>query len=98
MTTEWQSLNLALATRKSNGCMLNKNLEQQAQAIFKYWFVDFEPFGNNMPDNWTMGIINDLAEEIICGKTPSTKIKEYYGSDIPFITIPDMHGNTVSGK
>lgn len=73
---------------------INKNLEQQAQAIFKYWFVDFEPFGNNMPDNWTMGIINDLAEEIICGKTPSTKIKEYYGSDIPFITIPDMHGNT----
>lgn len=94
MTTEWQSLNLALATRKSYGCMLNKNLEQQAQAIFKYLFVDFEPFGNNMPDNWTMGIINDLAEEIICGKTPSTKIKEYYGSDIPFITIPDMHGNT----
>lgn len=73
---------------------INENLEQQAQAIFKYWFVDFEPFGNNMPDNWTMGIINDLAEEIICGKTPSTKIKEYYGSDIPFITIPDMHGNT----
>lgn len=73
---------------------INKNLEQQAQAIFKYLFVDFEPFGNNMPDNWTMGIINDLAEEIICGKTPSTKIKEYYGSDIPFITIPDMHGNT----
>ena len=29
MTTEWQSLNLALATRKSYGCMLNKNLCEQ---------------------------------------------------------------------
>lgn len=40
-----------------------------------------------------MGIIEDLAKEIICGKTPSTKVADYYGSDIPFITIPDMHGN-----
>lgn len=32
-----------------------------------------------------------LSKEIICGKTPSTKNKEFYGTDIPFITIPDMH-------
>ena len=38
------------------------------------------------------GTITDLAKEIICGKTPSTKKSEYYGKDIPFITIPDMHG------
>ena len=73
---------------------INKNLEQQAQAIFRSWFVEFEPFGNIMPDDWDNGTINNLAEDIICGKTPSTKVKEYYGSDIPFITIPDMHNNT----
>ena len=28
---------------------INENLEQQAQAIFKSWFVDFEPFGGVMP-------------------------------------------------
>ncbi|RAX56365.1 restriction endonuclease subunit S, partial [Helicobacter sp. 10-6591] len=28
---------------------INNNLEQQAQAIFKSWFVDFEPFGGTMP-------------------------------------------------
>ena len=27
---------------------INENLEQQAQAIFKAWFVDFEPFGGVM--------------------------------------------------
>ena len=71
---------------------INNNLEQQAQAIFKLWFVDFEPFGKVMPSNWFIGTVDDLAKEVVCGKTPSTKKAEYYGSDIPFITIPDMHG------
>lgn len=31
---------------------INKNLEEQAQAIFKAWFVDFEPFGGEMPSDW----------------------------------------------
>ena len=73
---------------------INNNLEQQAQAIFKSWFVDFEPFNKLMPSDWTIGTIDDLAKEVVCGKTPSTKKAEYYGSDIPFITIPDMHGKT----
>lgn len=73
---------------------INNNLEQQAQAIFKSWFIDFEPFNKSMPSDWTIGTIDDLAKEVVCGKTPSTKKAEYYGSDIPFITIPDMHGKT----
>lgn len=72
---------------------INENLEQQAQAIFKSWFVDFEPFGGVMPDDWRMGTIADLSSKIICGKTPSTKRKEYYGDYMPFITIPDMHNS-----
>lgn len=72
--------------------MINKNLEQQAQAIFKSWFIDFHPFGGNRPIDWVTGIVDDLGAEIICGKTPSTKRKEYYGGNTPFITIPDMHG------
>lgn len=70
----------------------NKNLEQQAQAIFKAWFVDFEPFNEEMPSDWIIGTVDDLGTEIICGKTPPTKKKEYYGGNTPFITIPDMHG------
>ena len=73
---------------------INENLESQAQAIFKSWFVDFEPFGGVMPEDWGIGIIEDLSKEIVCGKTPSTKKEEYYGNYIPFITIPDMHDCT----
>lgn len=31
---------------------LNNNLEQQAQLLFKSWFVDFEPFNGTMPSDW----------------------------------------------
>ena len=41
---------------------INTNLEQQAQAIFKNWFVDFEPFGGKMPEGWKVGKLSDIAE------------------------------------
>lgn len=80
------------------GYVINNNLEQQAQALFKAWFVDFELFNKTKPSDWTYGTIQDLASEIVCGKTPSTKKKEYYGEDIPFITIPDMHNSVYTVK
>jgi len=70
---------------------INNNLEQQAKTLFKSWFVDCEPFNSKQPDDWILGTIDDLAKDIVCGKTPSTKKEEYYGGYIPFITIPDMH-------
>ena len=72
---------------------INENLLQQTQALYKSWFTDYELFDGVRPADWISGTIDDLAKEVVCGKTPSTKIKEYYGSDVPFITIPDMHGN-----
>lgn len=43
---------------------INKNLEEQAQALFKSWFVDFEPFGGVMPSDWGKGCLLDIAEYI----------------------------------
>lgn len=31
---------------------INNNLEKQAQALFKSWFIDFEPFNGAMPSDW----------------------------------------------
>ena len=39
---------------------INDNLEQQAQAIFKSWFVDFEPFGGKMPEEWRVGKLSEI--------------------------------------
>lgn len=41
---------------------INNNLEQQAQALFKSWFVDFEPFGGTMPKDWKVGNLLDIAD------------------------------------
>lgn len=49
---------------------INARLEALAQAIFKSWFIDFEPFGVKMPDNWQTGALSNIAQ-IIMGQSPS---------------------------
>ena len=80
---------------------MNKTLEEMAMTLYKHWFVDFGPFQDGefveselgmIPKGWKVIQVKDLGE-VITGKTPSTKVKEYYGDKIPFIKIPDMHGN-----
>ena len=41
---------------------VNKNLEQQAQALFKSWFLDYEPWNGIVPDSWVYGKLGDFAE------------------------------------
>lgn len=86
---------------------INKTLEEMAQTIFKSWFVDFEPFKDGefeeselglIPKGWRVVELNDISKDIICGKTPSTKDNDNYGNKMPFITIPDMHGNVFITK
>ena len=71
----------------------NDNLEATALAIYKSFFIDFEPFGFSQPDSWKEVTVDDIATEVICGKTPPTADAENYGGSVPFITIPDMHGS-----
>ncbi len=72
---------------------INDNLEATALTIYKSFFVDFEPFGFSQPDTWQEVTVDDISIDIICGKTPPTADFENYGGNIPFITIPDMHGS-----
>ena len=41
---------------------INDNLLAATQAIYKSWFVDFEPFDNACPPNWKNGCVDDIAE------------------------------------
>ena len=43
---------------------INHNLAQQAQAIFKSWFVDFDPWDGVMPDNWRLVKLGSLCQSI----------------------------------
>lgn len=64
----------------------NATLEKMAETLFRQRFIE-------KTDDWEVVQLKDLGE-IICGKTPSKKIKEYFNGAIPFIKIPDMHGKT----
>jgi type I restriction enzyme S subunit len=71
---------------------MNQTLEQMAQTLFRQYFVHGIDV-NNLPEGWKMGKVSDLGK-VVCGKTPSKSKLEYFGGNIPFIKIPDMHGNT----
>ena len=72
---------------------INDNLEATALSIYKCFFVDYIPFGGSQPSSWKEVTVDDIASDVICGKTPPTADPQNYGGTIPFITIPDMHGS-----
>ncbi len=61
-----------LDSKIEQNAQINRNLEQQAQAIFKSWFVDFEPFQDGrfvdselgpIPDGWRVVEMGDVTTE-----------------------------------
>lgn len=77
---------------------INENLEQQAQALFKSWFIDFEPFKDGkfvdselgmIPEGWRVGYYTELVD-IKGGGTPKTNIKEFWNGSIPFFSPKDI--------
>lgn len=74
---------------------INQNLEAQAQALFKSWFVDFEPFGGKMPDDWKIGKFSDIITDTLGGdwgkETPQNNYTEEVscirGADIPDVKL-----------
>ena len=51
----------SLDDKIENNRKICANLEAQAQAIFKSWFVDFEPFGGKMPQGWKEVPLSSIA-------------------------------------
>ena len=74
-----------------------KLLEEAAERLYREWFVDLHFPGHEdvkivdgVPEGWKKQKISEFGE-IITGKTPSTTKEQYYGGNIPFVKIPDMH-------
>ena len=80
----------------------NDNLEQQAQALFKAWFVDFEPFKDGkfvnselgrIPEGWKI-LCADEIYNINIGKTPPRKESVWFSetedANIKWISISDL--------
>ena len=72
---------------------INNNLEQQAQAIFKSWFVDFEPFGGVQPSEMQFIPLQELCKVVTKGTTPTTLGKSFASSGINFIKAESILDN-----
>ena len=64
-------------------------LPEQITNLFPDRLVDSEL--GEIPEGWDVKRVGDIGT-IVCGKTPPTQVSEYYGHNVPFVTIPDMHG------
>lgn len=60
---------------------INNNLEQQAQALYKSWFVDFELNSGVMPSDWKvsqLGSVAKISTEVFSpAKNPNVEVEHY---------------------
>lgn len=63
----------------ANNRRICENLEAQAQALFKHWFIDFAPFKDGkfveselgmIPEGWRVGTLGEILKDIETGKRP----------------------------
>ena len=76
----------AIDDKIENNRRINANLESQAQALYKQWFVD------NRSDDWEVGAVSDYYD-ITIGKTPPRKEKQWFSinpKDSIWVSISDM--------
>jgi type I restriction enzyme S subunit len=81
-----------------NNRRINENLEQQAQALFKSWFVDFEPFRDQpfveselgmIPDGWKVESIYKSID-VIYGAPYKSSLFNEKKEGMPLIRIRDL--------
>lgn len=69
---------------------INDNLEQQAKALYKDWFLDFSPFSSDgtLPEGWGIGTVGDIIQLHDSKRVPLSgtergkmaKLYPYYGA------------------
>lgn len=76
----------------------NHNLEEQAQALYKSWFVDFEPFKDEkfvdselgmIPEGWQVGSIYDICN-VYYGAPFNSGLFNTEKRGLPLIRIRDL--------
>lgn len=79
------------------------NLEAQAEALFKSWFVDFTPFKDQpfvdselgpIPQGWKVVSLDDMTSKVGTGLNPRKNFTLGQGSNY-YVTIKNMYNNRV---
>ena len=82
---------------------INADLEEMAQAIFKNWFIDFEPFKGGkfvdselgmIPEGWKVVTLDDLTSKFGTGLNPRKNFVLGHGNNY-YVTIKNMGNNRI---
>jgi type I restriction enzyme S subunit len=103
------SLLKSLDDKIENNRKINENLEQQAQALFKSWFVDFEPFRDQpfveselgmIPEGWRVDVYDSIIKDIIPGDWGKDKEEGNYTHKVACVRGCDFQDikNGLRGK
>lgn len=76
-----------------NNDEINKNLQDQMEALHRSWFIDYAPFGGTKPSNWIKSDIYSIAN-IIYGAPFASKLFNTEGLGKPIIRIRDLKEQT----
>lgn len=80
---------------------INEQLEELAQALFKSWFVDFEPFKDGefveselgmIPEGWKVVSLDEMTSKFGTGLNPRKNFKLGEGDNY-YVTIKNMSNN-----
>ena len=94
---EIASILSSLDSKIENNRKICANLEAQAQALFKHWFIDFAPFKDGkfveselgmIPEGWRVGKLTDILENI----KDTTKQGDY--PELPYLPIDSIPMNS----
>ena len=89
----------SLDSKIENNRKICANLEAQAQALFKHWFIDFAPFKDGkfveselgmIPQGWEVTTIGKVCKCEL-GGTPSRANKSYWGGNIAWINSGEVN-------
>ena len=89
---------IAINVQNVNKNHINDNLEQQAQALYKSWFIDFEPFKDGefeeselglIPKGWSTGNIYKYVN-VIYGAPYKSNLFNENKEGYPLIRIRDL--------
>lgn len=81
----------AIDSKIENNIKINNDLEQQAMALFKSWFIDYEPFDGQVPTTWKYGVLGDFVE-IKRGGSPRPIQNFLSDSGLHWLKISDATG------
>lgn len=75
---------------------INEKLEEIAQALFEYWFVDFEPYEpfkdserGRIPEKFDVTGLTEIAN-VVLGGTPDSNEKSYWDGEIVWAKAKDV--------